>query len=97
MIADNDGGAQVPKVSFRSVACATDRTQVLCEESPMAPVKSIVKLLCSSCGRTGVAKITPGIIGPTASTPDGFFLRLGPDNAMQIGCSKCRAIAYEIE
>jgi hypothetical protein len=64
----------------------------------MSLLRSQFSLECPSCGKTGTATILSDASTSrrTANAPDGFFVRLAGDNELQLGCTDCLAVAYEM-
>jgi hypothetical protein len=60
-------------------------------------LKSQVPVKCPSCGKTGTAIIAAGERNEVSipSVPDGFYVRLAPDNSVQIACVECGTPAHE--
>ena len=60
-------------------------------------LKTQVRVKCPSCGKTGAATMASGERDGVriASAPDGFYVRLAPDNSMQIACVECATPAHE--
>jgi hypothetical protein len=60
-------------------------------------IKTLVRVECLSCGKTGTATTTPGALNgiSAATAPDGFHVKLMPNRSVQIVCSGCNTTAYE--
>jgi len=60
-------------------------------------LKTQIRVKCPSCGKTGTATIASGERNGVRipSVPDGFYVRLAPDNSVQIACVECATPAHE--
>ncbi len=65
---------------------------------PMSLVISQVSLECPSCGNAGTVRLLSNGPGTPqgAAAPDGFFVSPAVKGGLQIGCSDCRTVAYEL-
>jgi hypothetical protein len=66
--------------------------------APMSQVTSQVYLECPSCGNAGTVRLLSDGPGTPqgAAAPDGFFVSPAVKGGLQIGCSDCRTVAYEL-
>jgi len=60
-------------------------------------IRMQVRVRCPSCGETGTVTIASGERDGVGirSASDGFYVRLTPDNSMQVACVECATPAHE--
>jgi hypothetical protein len=67
------------------------------DSAPLVLSSTRLDLKCPSCGKRGIGRTKAAGSGPIRSVyaPDGFYITLAPNDALQVTCGACKTPVYQ--